>query len=207
MGSVYHLFIVRGYREAFYQLSTPERDRFWEKIMENSKAAGARSLLGCYSRWSNELYPAWGVDEFPDMQAVQQCTRANEKIQHFRYIEAETYHGLLAEGFQVAQPGFPDPIYQLFLVKNQNNDPWTGLAEDTRDRIFAAVSSSIKKNGGVPMLGCDINWSNEEYAFFGVTAWPNIAAEQAHFKDLAGLDWHRYFYARTILGTPYADEI
>jgi hypothetical protein len=37
------------------------------------------------------------------------------------------------------------------------------------------------------------------YKMYGVTAWPNVEAEQAHYKDLAKIGWHRYTYARTIL--------
>jgi hypothetical protein len=51
------------------------------------------------------------------------------------------------------------------------------------------------------VIGCDINWSNEEYASFGVIAWPDAESMQAHFKELARIGWHRYIYARTILGT------
>lgn len=207
MGPIYHLFIVRGYREAYYQLSPEARDQLWARVGESGRAAGAKVLVGCYSRWSNETYPAWGVEEFPNLQAVQQSARTNEKNQHFRYIEAETYKGVLMEGFQIPIVNIPDPIYQLFLVKNHHNDAWASLAEDTRDRIFSAVGESIRKHGGINLIGCDINWSNEEYSFFGVTAWPNIEAEQAHFKDLTNFGWQRYFYAKTILGTSYAQEV
>ncbi len=207
MGPIYHLFISRGFREAYYQLSPEERDQYWARVGEISTAAGAKPLVACYARWHNEEYAAWGIEEFPDLQAVQQSARAHERNQHFRYIEAETYNGVLSEGFQLPQVEIPNPIYQLFLVKNHHNDAWASLAEDTRDRIFSAVSEFIHKHGGIPLIGCDINWSNEEYAFFGVTAWPGIEAEQAHFKDLAKLDWHRYFYGKTILGTKYEREI
>ncbi len=207
MGSIYHLFIVRGYREAYYQLSPEARDQLWTRVGESSRAAGAKVLVGCYSRWSNESYPAWGVEEFPDLLAVQQAARTNEKSQHFRYLEAETYNGTLMEGFQIPTVEIPDPIYQLFMVKNQHNDAWASLSQDTRDRIFDAVGESIRKNCGINLIGCDINWSNEEYSFFGVTAWPNIEAEQAHFKELTNLGWHRYFYAKTLLGTSYEQEI
>lgn len=207
MTPIYHLFIVRSYREAYYQLSPEAREQLWSRINESSEAAGAKMLVGCYSRWSNETYPAWGVEEYPDLQALQQATRTNEKNQIFRYFEAETYNGSLMQGFQIPQIDLPDPIYQLFLVKNQHNDAWASLAEDTRDRIFDAVGESIRKNCGINLIGCDINWSNEEYSFFGVTAWPNLEAERCHFQDLTKLGWHRYFYAKTILGTSYAQEI
>jgi hypothetical protein len=207
MGSIYHLFIVRGFREAYYQLSPEVRDQFWARVGENTRAAGTKNLLICYARWSNEAYTAWGIDEFPNLQAVQQSTRANEKNEHFRYIEAETYEGVLMEGFQIPRADIPDQIYQLYLVKNHHNDAWASLSEDTRERIFSAAGESIREHGGVPLIGCDIYWSNEEYAFFGVTAWPSIEAEQAHFTDLAKLGWHRYFYGKTILGTKFEQEI
>ncbi|MFT3893116.1 MAG: hypothetical protein QM730_15915 [Anaerolineales bacterium] len=207
MGPIYHLFLVRGYREAYYQLSPEGRDQLWARVGESSQAAGAKTIVGCYSRWSNETYPAWGIEEYPNLQALQQSARTNEKNQHFRYLEAETYNGVLTEGFQIPTVDIPDPIYQLFLVKNQHNDAWASLAEDTRDRIFAAVGESIRKNCGINLIGCDINRSNEEYSFFGVTAWPTIEAEQAHFQELTKLGWNCYFYAKTILGTAFSDEI
>lgn len=207
MVPIYHLFIVRGYREAYYQLSPEARDQVLARFCESGTAAGAKILVGCYSRWSNETYPVWGVEEFPDLQAVQQATRVNEKNEHFRYIEAETYSGILMEGFQIPKINIPNPIYQLFMVKNHNNDAWDSLTEDTQEHMFGAVGESIRKHGGVPLIGCDINWSCEEYKFFGVTAWPNIEAEQAHFKDLSKIGWHRYFYSKLILGTSDASEV
>ncbi len=207
MTPIYHLFMVRSYREAYYQRLPEARDQLWTRFCESGTAAGANMLVSCYSRWSNETYPVWGIEAYPNLQAVQQSAHSNEKNQHFRYLEVEGYNGVLMEGFQIPTVDIPNPIYQLFLVKNQNNDAWASLAEDTRDRLFDAVGESNRKNCGINLIGCDINWSNEEYSFFGVTAWPNIEAERAHFKELTKLGWHRYFYAKTILGTSYAEEI
>ncbi len=207
MSELYHLFIVHGFREAYYQLSAEGQNQFWSRIGEVGQAAGSKLLMNCYARWNNEACAGWGVEMVPDVQSLQQMARSHEKNQHYRYIEAETYIGTLMEGFQVREAAFPDPLYQLFLVKNQNNEAWTSLSEDTRQRLFSAVGESIDARGGVTLLGCDINWSNEEYAFFGVNAWPDIAAQQAHFQDLAKIGWHRYFYSRTILGTKYRGEV
>lgn len=198
---IYHLFIVHGFREAYYQLSNQERERFWAKVGDTGKAAGAKVLVACDSRWCNEAYPGWGVEEYPNIQAAQKAARANEENQHFRYIQAETCLGTKFEGLETSLPDFPDPLYQLFLVKNLNNDPWESLLKEERDRIWSRVEDSIRKHAGVPIIGCDATWSNEEYAAFGVIAWPSLEAEQAHFKDLAEIGWHRYTYARTILGT------
>lgn len=153
--------------------------------------------------WCNEAYAHWGVIEYPDLQAVQKVSRANEEIQWFRYVESETYLGTEIENFEFAPVNIPNPFYQLFMVKNQANDLWESLSKDTRERIFSGVLESIQKNGGRMVIGCEVDWSNEEYSNFGVIAWPSEEAQKAHFKDLAKIGWHRYTYAKTILGTKH----
>lgn len=204
-GPIYKLFIIRGFREAHYQLSKEESDRLWSNVGKNEESAGAKVVVTCDIRWWNEAYANWGIVEYPDLQAVQKVTRAHEEIQLFRYVDSETYLGTKSEGFPASPVDFPNPLYQLFLIKNQNNDLWESLAMDTRDRIFGGIVESIRKLGGVPVIGCGTNWSNEEYAAFGVTAWPSLEAEQAHFKDIEKLGWHRYTYSKTILGTQHQE--
>ncbi len=204
-GPIYKLFIIRSFREAYYHLSDEERDQFWSRVGENETAVGSKGLIACDSRWSNESYANWGVIEYPDLQAVQQSTRANEKNQHFRYIEGETYLGTMLEGSQITQVDFPNPLYQLFLIKNHESDPWRRLPKEERDRLLSCVGESIEKHGGKMVIGCDINWANEEYVNFGVIAWPNHEAEQAHFKDLEEIGWHLYIGARTILGYQHVE--
>ncbi len=202
---IYKLSIIRGFREAHYQFSKEENDRLWSNVGKNEESAGAKLILACDARWGNEAYANWGIIEYPDLQAVQKVTRENEDNNLFRYVDSETYLGTKIDGFPSAPVNFQNPLYQLFLIKNQNNDLWESLAADTRDRIGAGIMESIQKLGGVPVIGCDTNWSSEEYAAFGVIAWPNLEAEQAHFKDIGKLGWHRYTYAKTILGTQHQE--
>ncbi len=200
-GSIYSLFIVHGFREAYYQLSKEERDQFWTGNGENDRVTGAKNLLICDSRWCNETYAAWGIQEYPDLQAVQKATRANEDNQHFRYIEAATYLGTKMEGLQTSPISFPNPLYQLFLVNAHNNNPLDSLPKEEGDRIFTRIMESIQSHGGVGVIGCDCSWSNEGISTFGVIAWPSLEAEQAHFKVQADIGWARYMFGKTLLGT------
>ena len=64
---IYLLAIGKGYTEAWYRLSKEEQDNLWSKVEEVDERAGAKWLIGCYSRWSDEEISSWGVIEYPDM--------------------------------------------------------------------------------------------------------------------------------------------
>lgn len=202
--SVYKLFLVHNLTEAYYQLSEEANKKFWADVVANTDAAGAKYLVTADAHWCNEAYGIWGIEEYADIQAVQKDAAGHEKIQQTRYIKAESILGTLLEGFQIATVDFPNPVYELWLVKNQANESWENLTSELRDHLFALNGALIEKYGGVNVIICETTWSNEEYSFFGMTAWPNIEAEQAHERELAKIHWHRYMYGKKILGTPVA---
>ncbi len=41
---------------------------------------GAKSLVMCNSGWSNEQWPYFGVQEFPDLDAVQRHSRLQSEL-------------------------------------------------------------------------------------------------------------------------------
>ena len=198
---IYSIYIVHSFREAYYQLSAEGKGQFWAKVDETGKTAGSTSHLVCRSQWSNERYVAWGLEEFPDLASIQLSVQTHEDNEHYRYLEAETCLGSKIGGKGIEAVDFPNPLYQLWLVKNINNDPWESLSKADRDRIWEQMGASIDKNGGVEVLTCESTWSNEEYSAFGVLAWPSLEAQQAHSKELANIGWYRYIYTKIILGT------
>ena len=203
-GPLFSLFIVHGYREAYYQLSEAERAQFWGRIGTASQAVGSKNLLTCNSVWCNEAAFAWGLEEFPDLNSVQELARLHLENQHLRYLETESFLGVKQGDGAIPVVGFPDPIYQLWMVKNDSSESMDSLPDALRATLWSQVGESIERNGGVGLILCDITWSNEEYRYFGITAWPSLEAEQAHFKDLEKIGWSRYLRSRTILGTALA---
>lgn len=195
------LYVVSNYREAYYQLPPTERGRIWQTVAQNETSAGATVLISCDSQWCDESVVSWGIIEYPSLQAVQKATALHELADVYRYVDVQTFLGLPVSGEALPQINLPDPLYQLFIVKNAPNEPWASLQADARDHINAAMLESMKKNGGIPWTVCDVEWSNEECNAFGVIVWPNIEAVQAHVNTLKEIGWHRYMYARTILGT------
>ncbi len=193
------LYIVRRYTEAYYRLSPSELDAVAGTIFPVDTEVGGRAVLTCKSRWCSEAVAVWGVMDYPNIQAVQQATDIFEKRNSFRYAETETYLGAGGESF-AESVDIPDAIYQLFMIRNVNNEPWAALSKEKQDEIFGCMTESIEKHGGKPMFWSSISWSNEEYENFGVIAWPDVEAVQGHFAVLDEIGWHRYHYARTILG-------
>src|SRR5512140_288381 len=94
---IYHLFIVHGFREAYYQLSTEESNRMWARSKASSEAAGSEFIAGCNSRWCDEQIAGWGVEKFPDLASRQKCASTNEANLQYRYIDAESYLGTKVE--------------------------------------------------------------------------------------------------------------
>jgi len=91
-GPIYKLWMFRP-KEAYYQLSKEERDSLANKIMEEIEKVGGKRVLTCTSTWSSERWLAFGIEEFPDIEAVQKFTGFLLERDHFRYIESVSMLG------------------------------------------------------------------------------------------------------------------
>jgi hypothetical protein len=95
---VYLLVLVKGWTEAWYQLSKEEQDSLWAKVEEVDKRAGAKWLVTCDSRWADEEIFGWGVIEYPDMEAYQKKVAELEALHWWRYVSAKTILGAKMPG-------------------------------------------------------------------------------------------------------------
>jgi hemerythrin superfamily protein len=91
-GPIYKLWMFRP-KEAWYQLSQEERDKNTNRIMEDIEKVGGKSLLMCSPTWSTERWLAFGIEEYPDIEAVQKFTDMLLERDHFRYIESVSMLG------------------------------------------------------------------------------------------------------------------
>lgn len=89
---IYKLFLFRN-TEAYYQASEEERNVFLGKLDEAFKKVGGKRLVMCDSSWSSEQYPIFGVEVFPDIEAVQQYAAALNELNMPRYVESMTVLG------------------------------------------------------------------------------------------------------------------
>ena len=90
---VYVNWCIQGLTEAWYRLSKEEQDNLAAKIKEIDKSLGCKELIICDSRWADEGTFAWGVSEFPDLDAYLKMTEEYEKMSYFRYVSGKSILG------------------------------------------------------------------------------------------------------------------
>lgn len=92
---IYKLCLIRGYTEAYYQLSEEERHKFWAEASHAIEGAGAKMATPYYeSRWSNDRYKTFFIMEYPNLDAAIADTTGVEKVEMFRYLVSETILGI-----------------------------------------------------------------------------------------------------------------
>ena len=93
---IYKFFMAR-FSEAWYQLSEAEQEGFEAKLHEALEKVGAKRLLLCDTNWSSDQWAFAGVEEFPNIEAVQNYIAAINESNWFRYVEATNVLGTKLE--------------------------------------------------------------------------------------------------------------
>src|SRR5690242_1691700 len=89
---IYKMFTVR-FSQAWYQLSQEEQTNLLGKVVEALEKVGGKTVLLCDSSWSSEQWPFFGVEEYPDLEAVQNHAKLLSELNWYRYIESSTVLG------------------------------------------------------------------------------------------------------------------
>jgi hypothetical protein len=90
--AIYHLYQARP-TEAWHQLSREEQDQLFAKAGEALAQVGGKVIVLCNSRWASEQWPFWGVEQYPNIEAVQKHTELLNAFNWFRYMESMTVLG------------------------------------------------------------------------------------------------------------------
>lgn len=75
-------------KEAGYQVSKEEQNRMVAESRQLLGKVVGKTLLSCDSAWSTEQWMWFGVEEFPDIEAVQEHTKLLLERDWFRYLES-----------------------------------------------------------------------------------------------------------------------
>ena len=93
---IYKLFLMKP-KEAWYRLTREEQQALVKQDAEISqkmkKKLGSRNILTCDCFWSTEDWLLFGVEEYPDMESVQESTRAFREMGWFKYFESRIILG------------------------------------------------------------------------------------------------------------------
>jgi len=99
---IHKLCLVRGYTEAYYQLSEEAKESLWAEVGKAIEKAGAKMATPYYGcRWSNDKYHSFFMMEYPDVESAIADTAGVEKAGLFRYMVSETILGIEEDAEEV----------------------------------------------------------------------------------------------------------
>jgi hypothetical protein len=84
---IFKLFMGR-FLEAWYRLSEEEQKSLIAKLDEALETVGGKRPILCDSSWSSDQWLVAGVEEFPNIEAVQNYMAALDELNWFRYCES-----------------------------------------------------------------------------------------------------------------------
>ena len=93
---IHKLFMAKS-SQAGYQLSQEEWQKLAGKVEEAFTKVGGKRVIACNSGWASEQWTFWGVEEFPDLEAVQKYTELLNELHWFQYTDALTVLGTKQE--------------------------------------------------------------------------------------------------------------
>ena len=82
------------YKESWYKLTTDEKNKLLAQVEEAFKQVGGEEIVTCVSMWSSEKWLGWGVEKFPDIDAVQKHSEKLFSLNWFEYIDSVSSLGV-----------------------------------------------------------------------------------------------------------------
>jgi hypothetical protein len=89
---IYKVWFAK-YKEPWYKLTTEEQNKLMAQNQESMKQVGGKLIMYCMSEWSSEEWLGWGVEKYPDIEAVQKHAENLFDLKWFQYVESKTYLG------------------------------------------------------------------------------------------------------------------
>ena len=89
---IYKMFMFRN-TEAYYQASEEERNEVLGKLDAAFQKVGGKRLVWCNSYWSSDQWQVFGVEVFPNIEAVQQYSQVMNELNLSRYVESVSLLG------------------------------------------------------------------------------------------------------------------
>ncbi len=89
---IYKLFLGKM-TEAWHQLSVEEQRALIGRVKNALDQVGGKRVIEADPTWSTEQWHFWGVEEFPDIEAVMKHTKLLADLKWDRYVETMTVLG------------------------------------------------------------------------------------------------------------------
>jgi hypothetical protein len=83
--------------EAWFRLSEEKLEELEGKAGKKFEEVGGKAIVKCPSYMSNEEWNSFGVEEYPDIEAVQKFAEFLLELEWSMHIESKTYLGTRVE--------------------------------------------------------------------------------------------------------------
>jgi hypothetical protein len=93
MGQPVYKFFEGTFTEAWRQLAPEAQNAIFAQLTAKREEVGGKELVLCESSWANERVAFWGVELFPDIEAVQKLANFHAEIDWYRYVNSRTLLG------------------------------------------------------------------------------------------------------------------
>jgi hypothetical protein len=200
MKPIYKLWLM-NYQQAWYNLDEAKQQDLGGKISNCLAQNGAKSLLTAVSLWADEKWAAFGIEEFPDIEAVMKHSQALNELQWCRYIKCRSSLGTLI--WPESNLTIPEaPLYRLAQFKM--NEVWYHLSDAEKKAWDEKNEQAYNQVGAQIICGCDTSWSNEEWGAWVLETYPSLEAAYKHTMVLGNQGWYQYAKAISVLGVKYS---
>ena len=196
--AIYQLTMMKR-TAAWYQTSQEVREHLSKEIRASLEARGWDNIVQCVSNWSSEPWQGFGLNRFPDVNAVQKHRMDTNQLDWPQYVEALSVLGTARQ--QASTADMTKPIYKAFMGKY--SEAWHQLSNDDQERLIKTLQDHRDEVGGKVILSCDSSWCSDRWQFFGLEAFPDIEAVHGYANAMAELKWLRYVDGISLLGTDW----
>ena len=93
MSEPIYKFFRGGFLPDWYQLSQEQQKSLLAKLNEALEKVGAKRMLLCNAYWCTDQWIYAGVEEFPNIEAVQKYMATLQELNWDRYTEATSLLG------------------------------------------------------------------------------------------------------------------
>ena len=97
MSEPIYKFFTGRFLPDLYQLSQEQQKSLLAKVHEASEKLGAKTTILCNTYWSTDQWMWAGVEEFPNIEAVQKYMATLQELNWNRYVEGNNVLGTKLE--------------------------------------------------------------------------------------------------------------
>lgn len=199
MSSIYSVWKVK-LAPAWFMLDKSAQDEHMSFRLNSLAKAGGKDLLMAISLWADEQWADWGIVEYPNVEGLIQHTQDITDHGSFEYYQLQTTLGVLADpGMKVIVP--KAPIYKLAFFSP------TAFGYGMSEADIAAWGekhAEIYKEFGVQLvMQCNSGWSNGEWLWWNLEAYPSLEAVLGARMKAFETGWYKYVKATSLLGSEF----